>query len=833
MNTKFCRASCAVACVLLLACCHASSFAETDPLTGNHRTAVVNRAPLAKTPLLRLPIGSVRPDGWLERQLALQKEGLTGAAEKIYDAAAANSGWLGGEGDGWEKAPYYVKGLIALAYTLDDGQLKQRAQKWVEWVFVSQQSNGSFGPANNDDWWPRMIVLYYLRDYYEATGDTRVLPFLTRYFRYQLAELPNRPLRDWGRARAGDNIEIVLWVYNQTGDEWLLELAELLRQQAYPWSDIYAKNQFYGRFDEFHPHHIVNVSQAMKFPPVVWQLTHKAADKIALARGLEHLERQYGRIDGQISGTEMLSGLSSTDGVELCADVERIVSDGVAVRILGAASIGDSMEKVAYNSLPAHTTSELTGITYYQLLNQVQCVYTPHGFEQDYHNSIVPGPYSGFPCCCYNWHMGWPKFVENMWAATADGGLATVAYGPCVVRTTVAEDTAVTIREETEYPFDEVIRLKLDLSQAAKFPLLLRIPAWCQEPQLKINGENQPAPEPGTFHRVERTWQSGDTVELTFPMAIRSSRWVNNSVGIERGPLTFGLEIDQQWHQNADYDGPFDEYTITPGSPWNYALEIDPDDVESAFEVQTNEVGEVPWDLDSAPIVLSATARKLSDWQLGPQSARIELGYADGAWHLIANANVEVPADKPYRLRVEMVGEEYRIYLNDMPEPVLAGRDDRAQEGMVGLRAYEAAAQFDRIKLNGSVLDDFSHGLSAWKTYGTRWATADGWMKVGKHRGAKAVLPDARVGREFTLKTTMKVEAGGNAGLLFRASELADGLDQYRGYYVGITSMGRSSDAEEPPASPVTSSEPTERVRLVPFGSTKLRVVYFPWLAEE
>ncbi|MCO6046454.1 glycoside hydrolase family 127 protein [Aeoliella sp. ICT_H6.2] len=829
MNTNFCP----FACLLVVACGLTSHAAENSPTVAAHRSVVENRAPLERTPLLRLPIGSVQPDGWLARQLTLQKQGLTGAAEQLYDAAAANSGWLGGQGDGWEKAPYYVKGIVALAYTLDDKQLQQRAQKWIEWVFVSQQEDGSFGPTSNDDWWPRMIVLYYLRDYYEATGDSRVLPFLTRYFRYQLAELPGRPLRDWGKARAADNIEIVLWVYNQTGDEWLLELAELLRRQAYPWSDIYAKNQFYGTFEEFHPHHIVNVSQAMKFPPVVWQLTHQSADKAAHAQGLEHLRRQYGRIDGQISGTEMLSGLRSTDGVELCADVERIVSDGVAIRVLGTATIGDSMEKVAYNSLPAHTTSQMTGMTYYQLLNQVNCVYTPHGFEQDYHNSIVPGPYSGFPCCCYNWHMGWPKFVENMWAATSDGGLAAVAYGPCKVHTTIAGGTSVTIRETTEYPFDEVIRLAVDVSQASEFPLLLRIPVWCDEPQLRINGEEQPAPKSGVFHRVKRTWKTGDTVELTFPMTVRTSRWANNSLGIERGPLTYGLEINEQWHKNADYDGPFDEYTITPGSPWNYALEIDPSHPERSIEVATQTVGDVPWALESAPVVLTATARKLPEWQLGPRMAKVEIGYANGAWHPMAEAAVEIEGEQPYRLRIKMNGGEYRVYLNDSRRSVLEGRDGRAQQGMVGLRTYEAATQFDDFKLNGRVLDDFAGDLSKWKSYGGRWAPVDGQMTVGKHRGAKAVLRDTQVGQQFALETTLKVEPGGNAGLLFRVGELADGLDKYHGYYVGVTNLSGSSDAQEPPASPVQSAQPTERVRLVPFGATKLRVSYFPWLDEE
>ncbi|MGN6726545.1 MAG: hypothetical protein ACTHLZ_11550, partial [Tepidisphaeraceae bacterium] len=166
---------------------------ETPPI------AVIpkNRAPLLPTVFTHLPLGAVRPAGWLKRQLELQKQGLTGAAETLYDALTPASAWLGGNGEAWEKGPYYVRGLIALAYTLDDAELKQRAQKWIDWVLQSQRPDGSFGPSSNDDWWPRMIVLCYLRDYAEATGDGRVVPFFSNYFRYQAKTLPSRPLRDW------------------------------------------------------------------------------------------------------------------------------------------------------------------------------------------------------------------------------------------------------------------------------------------------------------------------------------------------------------------------------------------------------------------------------------------------------------------------------------------------------------------------------------------------------------------------------------------------------------------------------------------------------------
>src|SRR5579863_4144823 len=218
-----------------------SLWAATDPRIS---PAVKDRAPLHPGAFYSMPLGSVRPAGWLRRQLEIQANGLSGHLDETWPDVGPNSGWLGGTGESWERGPYFLDGLIPLAWLLDDARLKAKAQRYIDWILTHQAANGMIGPASNDDWWPRIVALKALTQYQEFTGDPRVIPLMDGYFRYQLAELPKRPLRDWGKFRWQDELLSVIWLYNRTGSPYLLDLAKLLHQQGHDWIAQYANFQF-------------------------------------------------------------------------------------------------------------------------------------------------------------------------------------------------------------------------------------------------------------------------------------------------------------------------------------------------------------------------------------------------------------------------------------------------------------------------------------------------------------------------------------------------------------------------------------------------------------
>ena len=574
-----------------------------------------NREPLRPQPYGRLPLGSVTPKRWLRHQLELQRDGLTGCAEDLYQDIG-QSDWVTGKERGgqfeWERGPYYAKGLLALAYVLDDPALKKKAQRWVAPVLASRRENGDFGPKDRN-WWANMIALHYLRDYCEATGDDRVPAFFATYFRFQLETLPSHPLikdSKWAKARGGDNLEIVLWLYNRTGEDWLLDLARLLVEQTNEWHRYYAE----GQGSNAYPEHIVNLMQGLKAPPLMYLVTGDPAHRGGVAAFMDPegwIWRKCGRVDGMVSGTEPLTDRSSTGGTELCAIVERILSNTVAIKVLGDAAIGDNLERVAYNALPADLSPDGKGLRYYILPNQPKCTNENLGFRHNGNgkNAICPSPHSGYGCCRSNFHFGWPKFVHNMWMRTADGGLALAAYGPNTVTAKVGrEGTRVTIDQATDYPFKEEVTLTVTAEQPVAFPLEVRIPAWCGSPEVRVGGKPEGKVVPGTFRRIGRTWKTGDTVEIHLPMKPRVSRWLNDSVAVERGPLAYALLMDgKRKSTKAFLDGAFHTREIHPTGPWNVALVLDPDKPDIQTTVSET-MPDQPFKAADAPVRLNVKA---------------------------------------------------------------------------------------------------------------------------------------------------------------------------------------------------------------------------------
>ena len=619
----------------------ASATPETEVVSCDNY--INNRYPLVKKDYMELPLGSIKAGGWMHEQLHRMKNGMTGHLDKVYEhVMGSRNGWLGGDGDVWERGPYWIDGLLPLAYILNDEELIAKVKPWIEWSLASQKENGYFGPDtdrpyeaglqrdNAHDWWPKMVMLKIMQQYYMATEDERVIDFLTKYFRYQLEKLPESPLGHWtfwGEQRGGDNLMVVYWLYNITGDKFLLELGELIHSQTFNWTDVFLEGDHLIRQ---HSLHCVNLAQGFKEPVVYYQQCKDERQLDAMRKAVSQIRNTIGLPTGLWGGDELLRFGKPTAGSELCTAVEMMFSLEKILEITGGVEWADYLEKIAYNVLPTQVTDNYDARQYYQQFNQVSVTRDVREFSTPHDDTdLLFAVLTGYPCCTSNLHQGWPKLVQNLWYATEDRGVAALVYAPSEVSVKVANGVGVRITEETDYPFDEKIDFLVSLDDKDKvcFPFHLRIPAWCANAEIMVNGEKLDIDiHSGEVAEVYREWKSGDRLTLNLPMEVSVSRWYDNGAVVERGPLIYALKMNEKWIKKEfekEYRTKYGDsyYEVTSDTPWNFALSasaLAKDKIKESFIVEEKKQGKnsYPWNVDNAPIVIRTKAKILKDWKL-------------------------------------------------------------------------------------------------------------------------------------------------------------------------------------------------------------------------
>ncbi|MEX2401164.1 MAG: beta-L-arabinofuranosidase domain-containing protein [Rhodothermales bacterium] len=604
-----------------------------SPIDTTDRGYVFTRPPLAETPYTTLPLGDVQPRGWLREQLERAAGGMTGHLDELYPLVGESNGWRGGDGDNWERGPYWLDGLVPLAHILGDETLVEKARPYIEWTLSSQRADGFFGPAPEDasaeggsrvqqmapaDWWPRMVMLKVLRSHYEATGDERVIELMTRYFRYQLETLPETPLdtwTNWATARGGENQESIYWLYNRTGDAFLLELADLVFEQTQDWTSDFLSGK---SNDDYWYTHVVNVAMAVKQPALQYLQTGEQRYLDAVHRGMEAIMERHGQVHGLFSGDEELHGTDPTHGTELCAVVEFMYSLERLAKITGDVAWVDRLERVAYNALPTHINDDFSARQYFQQANQVRISLGTRNFITPHDGTdICFGLLTGYPCCTTNLHQGWPKYVQHLWMASRDGGLAALAYGPSAVTAFVGEENEVHVREETSYPFEDTVRFTIEVDEPVAFPFHLRIPRWTRDARIVVNGETWDTPEAGQIVQVARTWSDGDVVTLELPAQVDVQRGRERAVSVHRGPLVFALAVPGREHQvrlpNPEMRGETG-WEVHPQGAWNFGLALDDENPAASFEVHRSASTAYPWTESDVPVRLRAMGRRIPSW---------------------------------------------------------------------------------------------------------------------------------------------------------------------------------------------------------------------------
>lgn len=586
-----------------------------------------------------LPLGAIRPTGWLLNQLRVQANGLSGHLDEFWPDVA-DSKWIGGQAEGWERGPYWLDGIVPLAVLLEDERLLAKARHWINYILAHQHADGWLGTADEDgnqpgttvprkrDPWPLFIVFKAMTQWYEATGDERVIPALLRAAKSIEALLAREPLQSWAKMRWVDLAVSLLWLHEHTGELWLLDFARTVEAQGYNWNAHFANFLYKEKSTEWTlEDHVVNHAMGLKESAVRFRLGADAdVQRIALRRGFEMVRKYHGQVTGVFTGDESLAGLSPSQGTELCSVVEFLFSLEQLIAAWGQAPLCDLLERIAYNALPATFTKDMWAHQYVQQVNQVQVgVYEERVYTNNGPDANVFGLEPHFGCCTANMHQGWPKFVAHLWMATPDGGLAATAYGPCEVTATVAGGRQVTLETATEYPFKNTLRFTIRAEGGPVFfPLYLRLPVGAQGATVHIGDEEIQTQTSSGFFAITREWRDGDVVTLTLALSVRLASRTNGAKAVLRGPLVFGLHMGEEF-QYIKGEPPHADYAVSPTTPWNYALVVPEKTSEwnKIIVVRETEINPVPFAADAPPVSLFVPARRAPRWGLEKNAAAL------------------------------------------------------------------------------------------------------------------------------------------------------------------------------------------------------------------
>jgi hypothetical protein len=571
----------------------------------------------------QLSFGLIKPKGWLLKQLTVQKEGLSGNLDRFWPDIK-DSKWFGGNAEGWERAPYWLDGVIPLAYLLDDLEFRDNIRKKMDLIFSKQQDDGWPYPMTdqekrNYDLWALLLISKVVYTYYMAEKDERCVRYLTRLFDAVDKAIDRTPLRHWAQYRWFEGVIPLLWLYDKTKEEKWLLLGRRLMAQGFRWDEFHRSPLVEapaekGRwsFDK----HVVNNAMAIKANGIAYALIEDPYYLENLTIAKDRLDEFHGYVTGVFSGDEVLAGKSPVQGTELCAVAEYMYSLEVLIEMFGKGDLADRLEKITFNAWPATFLPDMWSHQYDQQINQAECsIKQGRTWKTNGPASNIFGLEPNYGCCTANLSQGWPKYAASLWMKTDDDGLAVISYAPCSLSTTL-KDVQAEVIVDTQYPFKEDVTVLIKADKPVSFPLYIRVPKWCN--RMTVTGvpfDKETVKEGFVKTEVRIGEEKSKEIRILLPSEITLYETPQKTVSVTKGPLVFSLPIEEEKIAVNTEDPlkapPHGDFELYPVSEWRYAL--DPDTSKMTYEEKkvTDACMFAP---ENAPVALYVDAYYTEDW---------------------------------------------------------------------------------------------------------------------------------------------------------------------------------------------------------------------------
>lgn len=462
-----------------------------------------------------------------------------------------------------EFAGKYLTGAVQVLRATGDPALQTWLKEFVGILVGLQDSDGYLGPwpatcrltnmdaADGHTWdtWGHYHIMLGLMLWHEETRDREALTCATR-----IGDLLCRKYSGKKKPRLVDTgstemnlapAHALCMLYRKTKTERYLKLALQIVDEFAACSDGKPLAGDYLR-------QALEGVEFFQTPKPRWESLHPIMALAELYRitGEDQYRQAYGQIwwsivkldrhnnGGFSSGEQATGNPFHLAAIESCCTIAWTAMSVEMLKLTGNPLVADELELTLFNSILGMHSSTGRWATYNTPMNGVRCASA---------HSIVFQAREGAPelnCCSVNTPRGLGMLSD--WGLMKDqDGLALNYYGPATMTVKTKPDLSVTLTQETEYPLDGKITIKIRPSRTCGFALKLRIPHWSGRTEVRLNGETVPGVEAGRYLKIDRKWKAGDRIDIALDMSFHLWRGAQECEGLAslyRGPLLLAYD---------------------------------------------------------------------------------------------------------------------------------------------------------------------------------------------------------------------------------------------------------------------------------------------------
>lgn len=559
---------------------------------------------IAADPVLKvLPLGDIRPSGWIREQMRKDLDGFVGHLDmlvpslmndSIYGSERLHSGSvlkeLGNlrEGDAQGDEQYkwwnsetqsnWWDGYIRYAFLLGDESAIEHCRERVEYILSTQDDDGYIGiydkslrfkcSGENGELWAKATLFRGLLAYYEFTQDKRVWTAIVKAIDNLMDNWPinaSNPFNTGKEYNGGVGHGLVFTdvldrMYQITGDRKYEEYALFLYLDYSKWFQWEQDAQLKNILDENYKLkcHGVHTYEHLRPVIVAAGVSHNPELTNALNAYLQKIHSTT-TVTGGAIGDEWIgerAADATATGYEFCSSHELMDSYGVLLQRIGNPALGDQIENIFYNAALGAKHPEHSFIAYLKTDNSYEMTGPRNGaFDPDKKQTrykYSPAHQDAAVCCVPNAGRITPYFLQNAWMIDREGTLVANVLMPSVLDTQI-KGKHVSIKTDTSYPFENNFRFVVKSS--GDISLKIRIPSWVKTVHCSV-----PYEEKMGYVEICGNFETEKEIELRFDTEVRVIENPKGEHYFAYGANIYAYPIKSEESKGREYAPGFSDY---------------------------------------------------------------------------------------------------------------------------------------------------------------------------------------------------------------------------------------------------------------------------------